>query len=639
MIILAYNGSSRRKFELMSKIIGIDLGTTNSCVAYFEGERPTIIENEEGARTTPSVVAYTKDGVLVGAQAKRQAVTNPKNTIYSAKRFIGTLFNEVSEHAGKVAYEVKADNSGRSVIFANKKSMAPPEISAQVLRKIKDAAEKRLGTTVTGAVITVPAYFNDTQRQATKDAGKIAGLDVKRIINEPTAAALAYGFDQKNDQTIVVYDLGGGTFDVSVLEVGDNVVEVVATNGDTHLGGDNFDEVLIDHIRDIFKEQNGMDLPSDSMVNQRLREAAERAKIELSATASTNINLPFLTADNTGPKHLQADITRSKFESLVNELVSRTMSPCKQALSDAGLSTEDVDEVILVGGSTRIPLVQQEVSKFFGKDVNVSVNPDEVVAAGAALQAGVLAGDVKDLLLLDVTPLTLGIETMGGVCTPLIKRNTTIPTTASETFTTAADGQVAVTVNVLQGERKMSDDNRSLGKFNLAGIPTAPRGVPQIEVKFDIDANGILVVTASDKGTGKNQTITIDNSGNLSESEIEKMVQDAEANAEADTLKKERVDSVVALESSLHSAQSLITENGEKLGEDIVSELTNAIQEAQPSEDDDTDALKEKLTTLQASVTKAAQKLYESSQPDSQETASSHESEDEDDVIDADFVQ
>ena len=624
----------------MSKIIGIDLGTTNSCVAYFEGERPEIIENEEGDRTTPSIVAYTKDGVLVGAQAKRQAVTNPKNTIYSAKRFIGTLFEEVSEHAQKVAYEVKPDASGRSTVVVEEKNVSPPEISAHVLRKIKDAAEKRLGTTVSGAVITVPAYFNDTQRQATKDAGKIAGLDVKRIINEPTAAALAYGFDQQKDQTIVVYDLGGGTFDVSVLEVGDNVVEVVSTNGDTHLGGDNFDEILIEHIREVFKSENGMDLPLDSMVNQRLREAAERAKIELSATATTNINLPFLTADATGPKHLQSDITRSKFEMLIGNLVSQTMGPCKQALDDAGLTTADVDEIILVGGSTRIPLVQQEVGKFFNKDVNISVNPDEVVAAGAALQAGVLSGDVKDLLLLDVSPLTLGIETMGGVCTPLIKRNTTIPTTASETFTTAADGQTEVTVNVLQGERKMSVDNRSLGKFNLAGIPSSPRGTPQIEVKIDNDANGILDVTASDKGTEKKQTITIDNSGNLSDAEIEKMIKEAEANAEADTLKKDRVDASVSLESSIHSAQLLLSENGEKLGEDLVAEITSAIQSAQPDDNDDTDALNQKAAELQAAVGKAAQKLYETAQSEqSTENQESQTTSDEDDVIDADFVQ
>ena len=621
----------------MSKVIGIDLGTTNTCVAFFDGERSEIIENEEGRRTTPSVVAYAKGEVFVGDQAKRQAVTNAKNTIYSAKRFIGTLLEEVKSDADKVAYQVVADDSGRSTIKTDDSSFSPAQISAQVLRKIKEFAERRLGEKVTGAVITVPAYFNDTQRQATKDAGKIAGLDVKRIINEPTAAALAYGFDQKKDQTIVVYDLGGGTFDISVLEVGDSVVEVISTNGDTHLGGDDFDDALIEHLKVEFKKQNNMELPIDSMVSQRLREAAERAKIELSSTSATSVNLPFLTADGTGPKHLQTEITRATFEALISDLAEKTIDPCKKALADADLGVDDIDEVILVGGSTRIPLVQSKVSQFFQKDANCSVNPDEVVASGAALQAGVLSGDVKDLLLLDVTPLTLGIETMGGVCTPLIKRNTTIPTSASETFTTAADNQTAVTVNVLQGERQMSSDNRSLGKFNLAGIPSAPRGVPQIEVKFDLDANGILIVTASDKGTGKKQTITIDNSGNLSDEEINTMVKDAEKYAEQDAQKKDEVDTRVGLESMVHSGRSLLNENKEKLSEETVDKLAAALDQATPLDDDSLDMLKEKSANLQEVMSDVAKEMYASADPPPED--SGPEPNVEDDVIDADFVE
>lgn len=624
----------------MSKVIGIDLGTTNTCVAYFDGERSEIIENEEGRRTTPSIVAYSKDEVLVGDHAKRQAVTNAKNTIYSAKRFIGTLLSEVESDANKVAYQVVADDSGRSTIKTDSSSFSPAQISAQVLRKVKEFAERRLGEKITGAVITVPAYFNDTQRQATKDAGKIAGLDVKRIINEPTAAALAYGFDQKKDQTIVVYDLGGGTFDISVLEVGDNVVEVISTNGDTHLGGDDFDDAVIEHLKVEFKNQNNMDLPIDSMVSQRLREAAERAKIELSSASVTSVNLPFLTADGTGPKHLQIEISRSKFESLISDLTDKTISPCKKALADADLSIDDIDEVILVGGSTRIPLVQKKVSEFFRKDANCSVNPDEVVASGAALQAGVLSGDVKDLLLLDVTPLTLGIETMGGVCTPLINRNTTIPTSASETFTTAADNQTTVTVNVLQGERKMSSDNRVLGKFNLAGIPAAARGVPQIEVKFDLDANGILVVTASDKGTGKKQTITIDNSGNLSDSEITTMIQDAEKNAEQDAIKKEEVDLRVGLESMIHSGQSLLNEHKEKLSSESIENITSALSKAKPEESDSTEVLKEKSESLQNVMNEAAKEMYASSEENEAPNPEEHsETIDDEDVIDADYVE
>lgn len=624
----------------MSKVIGIDLGTTNTCVAYFDGERAEIIENEEGRRTTPSIVAYSKGEVLVGDHAKRQAVTNAKNTIYSAKRFIGTLLEEVTADASKVAYQVKADSAGRSTIETDDDSFSPAQISAQVLRKVKEFAERRLGEKVTGAVITVPAYFNDTQRQATKDAGKIAGLDVKRIINEPTAAALAYGFDQKKDQTIVVYDLGGGTFDISVLEVGDNVVEVISTNGDTHLGGDDFDDAVIEHLKSEFKNQNNMVLPVDSMVSQRLREAAERAKIELSSASSTSVNLPFLTADGTGPKHLQIEITRSKFEALISDLADKTIEPCKKALADADLSIEDIDEIILVGGSTRIPLVQSKVSQFFRKDTNCSVNPDEVVASGAALQAGVLSGDVKDLLLLDVTPLTLGIETMGGVCTPLIKRNTTIPTSASETFTTATDNQTAVTVNVLQGERKMSGDNRTLGKFNLAGIPPSQRGVPQIEVKFDLDANGILVVTASDKGTGKKQTITIDNSGNLSESEISDMIQDAEKNAEQDAVKKEEVDLRVNLESMVHSGRSLLDEHKEKLSGSAVDKLETALSQSIPHDDDSIETLREKTTALQSALGDVSKEMYaEASEAPGEDSTNTADHVDDSDVIDADYVE
>lgn len=621
----------------MSKVIGIDLGTTNTCAAYYDGERPVVVENEEGRRTTPSVVAYAKGEVFVGDQAKRQAVTNPKNTIYSAKRFIGSLYAESEKDAKKVAYSVVADDRGRACIKTEQETFSPAQISAQVLRRIKESVEKKLGEKVTGAVITVPAYFNDTQRQATKDAGTIAGLDVKRIINEPTAAALAYGFDQKKDQTIVVYDLGGGTFDVSVLEVGDSVVEVISTNGDTHLGGDDFDDLIVEFLREEFKSQNNMTLPTDAMVSQRLRESSERAKIELSSTSVASINLPFLTADNTGPKHLQTELSRSKFEQLITGLVEKTVAPIKNALGDADLSPSDIDEVVLVGGSTRIPLVQKVVADFFGKEPNCTVNPDEVVASGAALQAGVLSGDVKDLLLLDVTPLTLGIETMGGVCTPLIKRNTTIPTAASETFTTAADNQTTVTVNVLQGERKMSQDNRSLGKFNLAGIPSAPRGMPQIEVKFDLDANGILVVTASDKGTGKKQTITIDNSGNLSGEEIDQMLADAEKFAEQDALKKEKVDLTVGLESSIHSARSLLAESKDKIDAEDAENLESVLDQAAPAENDDIDTLKTKTQKLQDAMTSVASKLY---QPEPDAPQDSPESRvDDDDVIDADIVE
>jgi len=529
----------------MGKIIGIDLGTTNSVVAVIEGGEPKVIVNEEGSRTTPSVVAWDKnDEVLVGQVARRQAITNPDKTIFSVKRFMGRRFAEVKNELERTPYTVAEAKNGGAAIKVGDELMAPPAVSAKILQKLKRAAEKYLGEDVTEAVITVPAYFNDAQRQATRDAGKIAGLEVKRIVNEPTAAALAYGMDKKKDELVAVYDLGGGTFDISVLEVSEDVVEVVATNGDTHLGGDDFDDVIIDYLIEEFKKDSGIDIGKDRMVLQRLKEAAERAKIELSSAMQTDINLPFLTADATGPKHLNLTLSRSKFEQLIGDLVQRSLEPCRKALKDANKTPGDIDEVILVGGSTRVPLVQAEVEKFFGKSANQGVNPDEVVSLGAAVQAGVLAGDVKDILLLDVTPLSLGLETLGGVMTTLIERNTTIPIEKSQIFTTAADNQGAVTVHVLQGERPMAAQNRTLGKFNLEGIPPAPRGVPQIEVKFDIDANGIVNVSAIDKATNKEQKITITASSGLSDADIDQMVQEAQENAEADAEKKRLVEAV-----------------------------------------------------------------------------------------------
>src|ERR1700747_1350223 len=565
----------------MAKIIGIDLGTTNSCVAVMEGGEPKVIANEEGGRTTPSVVAFTKTGErLVGQVAKRQAITNPENTIYSIKRFMGRRFDEVSEEMKMVPYKVERDGDHVAVIAQGKK-YTPPDISAMILQKLKKAAEDYLGEKVTEAVITVPAYFNDAQRQATKDAGKIAGLDVKRIINEPTAAALAYGLDKGKDETIAVYDFGGGTFDISILEVGEGVIEVKATNGDTHLGGDNIDQRIVDWLIDEFKKDEGLDLrgKGNEMALQRLRDAAERAKIELSTTMETEINLPFITADASGPKHLVRKLTRAKLEGLVDDLLQKSVGPSKQAMKDAGVDASKIDEVVLVGGQTRMPAIQELVKKLFGKEPHKGVNPDEVVAIGAAVQAGVLAGDVKDLLLLDVTPLTLSIETMGGVATPMIARNTTIPTKKTETFSTAADSQTEVEVHVLQGERPMAAQNRTLGKFKLSGIPTAPRGVPQIEVTFDIDANGILNVTAKDNATGKDQKITITSSSGLSKEEVERMAKDAEAHAAEDKEQREAVEARNHLDSLVYNVEKMLKDAGDKVQQSDRADVENALAE------------------------------------------------------------
>src|SRR5213080_3757068 len=551
----------------MSKIIGIDLGTTNSVVAVMEGGEPVVITNPEGGRLTPSVVAFTKTGErLVGQVAKRQAVTNPENTIFSIKRFMGRKYDEVSEEMKMVPYRVIRASNGDARVHAGGKEYSPPEISAMILQKLKQAAEEYLGQPVTKAVITVPAYLNDAQRQATKDAGQIARLEVMRIVNEPTAAALAYGLDKKKDETIAVYDFGGGTCDISILEVGEGVVEVKATNGDTHLGGDNLDQKIIDWIIAEFKKSDGIDLGKDRMALQRLKEAAEKAKMELSTVMETDINLPFVTADQSGPKHLQMKLTRAKFEQLVEDLLQRTVGPTKQALSDAGLDPSKIDEVVLVGGSTRIPKVQQIVKELFGKEPHKGVNPDEVVAVGAAVQAGVLAGDVKDLLLLDVTPLSLGIETLGGVMTPLISRNTTIPTRKSEIFSTAADNQTSVEVHVLQGERSMARDNRTLGKFHLIGLPPAPRGVPQIEVTFDIDANGIVNVSAKDLGTGKEQKITITSSSGLAKDEVDRMMKEAEAHADEDKKRKEEIEVRNRADQAVYGAERMLKDTGDKVG-------------------------------------------------------------------------
>ena len=623
----------------MGKLIGIDLGTTNSVVALMEGGTPVVIPNQEGSRLTPSVVAFTKDGeILVGQVAKRQAVTNPENTVFSIKRFMGRRYDEVQQEIKLVPYKVVKAPNGDVRIDIRGKQYSPPEISGMILRKLKEAAEAHLGEKVTQAVITVPAYFNDSQRQATKDAGKIAGLDVARIINEPTAAALAYGLDKKADEQIAVYDLGGGTFDISILELGQGVFEVKATNGDTHLGGDDFDQRVIDWIADEFKKDNGVDLRRDRMALQRLKEAAEKAKIELSSTLQTEINLPFITADQTGPKHLVMTLTRAKLEALVAELVERTVEPCRQAMKDAGVTAADVDEVVLVGGQTRMPKVQELVRQLFGKEAHKGVNPDEVVAIGAAIQGGVLGGDVKDVVLLDVSPLSLGIETLGGAMTVLIPRNTTIPTRKSEVFGTAADNQTAVDVHVLQGERPLAKDNRTLGRFRLEGIPPAPRGVPQIEVAFDIDVNGILNVSAQDKASGKQQQITITASSGLNKQEVERMVKEAEANATDDARRRQEIELRNQTDTLLYSTERTLTEHGAKLADAERAAVEQALNEAREAvKGDDIERIRRAQEGLSRASKTLADAMYRESRGGTGNGPQSSGAPKDGDVVDAEF--